>query len=415
MNKRKTAFEITSEKIEMLNRERKIYHLPGQLAGELGFSLKSFFGRYPNNYQFALVNSLGRLELALMQIVLRMTYESMCTEWYFSGAQLKRFAKAHTPKINNRHTLPTSNDKGDGTVGVMFNMAKRGFFTIEKLSHTLGSKALHKVQITARTITLEGIANMKQINDGYHCLLGEANYRGLLDREYSKIGIIAYNQLNKDVKDHKKKGTKLPPLENFSEETQDTKTLHLENFREQTSPSGEIKGTKTTPLENFNEPICGESEQKDRYKTTKDHIRHREQERGEEESKEPQTPEKSSTAKAETGSKAETESGSVGAETAKAETGNSLDLYMEKWNSLAESEDLVCIVKLTGTRLKKLKARIGEVKEFSRLFDAALKKIAQNDFLLGKVGKDWRISFDWLIVNDTNIIKIYEGFYDEQQ
>ncbi len=72
---------------------------------------------------------------------------------------------------------------------------------------------------------------------------------------YREIGIIAYNHLNKAVKDHKKSGTKMPVARNFNNY----------NAREKN-----IKHTKMPVDRNFNEPICGENGAEDLQKTIKD-------------------------------------------------------------------------------------------------------------------------------------------------
>jgi len=249
---RKTQLEVVAEELTMRNKARDIYYMKGELARQLGIDMSGFFGMYPNNYQFALLSNLGSRELALMQLVLRMTYESMCTEWFFTGTQLREFAQRFTPKINGRHAIPTGKDKDLSALGGIKELSERGFFIYERVPSLNGNKTLHRVQITAITITLEGFADMKQINDGYHFLLGEANYHGLFDEEYSEIGIIAYNKLNKAVKDHKRLRTKMPSVSDFKK---------LSAIEEN------IKKDKVPTVSDFKEPICDENEPKELHNT----------------------------------------------------------------------------------------------------------------------------------------------------
>ena len=93
MRVRKTALELVSEQLAIRNKSRDIFHLKGELAHQLGINMQGFFGMYPNNYQFALLSNLGGRELALMQIILRMTYESMCIECTLQAHSLKNFLK----------------------------------------------------------------------------------------------------------------------------------------------------------------------------------------------------------------------------------------------------------------------------------------------------------------------------------
>jgi hypothetical protein len=53
------------------------------------------------------------------------------------------------------------------------------------------------------------------------------------------------------------------------------------------------------------------------------------------------------------------------------------------------------------------------VKDLVKLFEVAIEKIGSSNFLLGNNDKGWKVDFDWMIANDTNMIKIIEGKYDE--
>lgn len=88
-------------------------------------------------------------------------------------------------------------------------------------------------------------------------------------------------------------------------------------------------------------------------------------------------------------------------------------LYAEKWNKFATDNELKKIAKMTDTRKKKLASRIEEAKDFEKLFDAVLTKIEDSSFLTGNNSNDWTVDFDWLITNDTNMIKVYEGKYND--
>lgn len=70
------------------------------------------------------------------------------------------------------------------------------------------------------------------------------------------------------------------------------------------------------------------------------------------------------------------------------------------------------VIKLTNKRKEKLKKRLDEIgeDEFIRAFDC----IKESDFLQGKNSNGWRVSFDWLIENDTNAVKVLEGKYADK-
>lgn len=70
------------------------------------------------------------------------------------------------------------------------------------------------------------------------------------------------------------------------------------------------------------------------------------------------------------------------------------------------------VIKLTNKRKEKLKKRLDELgeDEFIKVFDC----IKESDFLQGKNSNGWRVSFDWLIENDTNAVKVLEGKYADK-
>lgn len=69
--------------------------------------------------------------------------------------------------------------------------------------------------------------------------------------------------------------------------------------------------------------------------------------------------------------------------------------------------------KLTDSRRKKLLLRIEEQGEEN--IKKAIDIAANSAFLTGKNDRNWKMDFDWLIANDTNIVKILEGKYSNKQ
>lgn len=88
---------------------------------------------------------------------------------------------------------------------------------------------------------------------------------------------------------------------------------------------------------------------------------------------------------------------------------------LASWNSFCgKHPQLQQIKSITGTRRKHLKQRF-ESADF-RDFAAILAAVESSPFLLNgnprsKEHADWRVSFDWLIGNDTNFVKVLEGRY----
>jgi DNA-binding PadR family transcriptional regulator len=85
-----------------------------------------------------------------------------------------------------------------------------------------------------------------------------------------------------------------------------------------------------------------------------------------------------------------------------------ISAYMHDWNDFALKNSLNQITSLTDSRKKKLQARLKNG-DFKKLFDKALDEIKKSQYLLG--AKGWKITFDWLIKNDENILKVVEGNY----
>jgi hypothetical protein len=83
---------------------------------------------------------------------------------------------------------------------------------------------------------------------------------------------------------------------------------------------------------------------------------------------------------------------------------------LEKWNSfvLNGRSKLPKVVLLSNSRKNKLKVRL-EKKEFD--FDNILKAIDEQPWLFGNNDREWCISFDWIIENDTNFLKVLERKY----
>lgn len=86
--------------------------------------------------------------------------------------------------------------------------------------------------------------------------------------------------------------------------------------------------------------------------------------------------------------------------------------FTTAWNSLLGDHLPKIRLPLTASRDKKLRLRLKEHPTdafWSEVFQAIL----ASDFLMGRNGNgtDWRVSFDWIVENDKNCLKIAEGNY----
>jgi len=83
---------------------------------------------------------------------------------------------------------------------------------------------------------------------------------------------------------------------------------------------------------------------------------------------------------------------------------------MTSWNSFCDKFPILSnIQEISDKRRLKLKKRF-ETKSFQD-FQTILAAIEKQQFLLGKNDRGWKISFDWLIENDTNYLKVLENKY----
>lgn len=92
---------------------------------------------------------------------------------------------------------------------------------------------------------------------------------------------------------------------------------------------------------------------------------------------------------------------------------NSLADAVRAFNSQL-SEKLPMVVTFNEKRKQKLASRWQEfekVGEPSEVWQKLIEIIKNSKFLLGEAG-DWKCSFDWLIDNSTNWLKVYEGHYN---
>ena len=93
----------------------------------------------------------------------------------------------------------------------------------------------------------------------------------------------------------------------------------------------------------------------------------------------------------------------------------SIEDLVTGWNEIVATEEgFKSVAKLTDTRRKNIKARLKTHPE-SDFWNKVLNKIPRVPFLSGKNDRKWRADFDFLIKNDENALKIYEGKYDAEK
>jgi len=86
---------------------------------------------------------------------------------------------------------------------------------------------------------------------------------------------------------------------------------------------------------------------------------------------------------------------------------------VNEWNNIAAKNPVLAgVMILSKERLRHLKQRYAN-SGFRKNIITAIRTIPKYKFLLGENERKWVVSFDWLIKNDTNFVKIIEGRYKE--
>ncbi len=86
-----------------------------------------------------------------------------------------------------------------------------------------------------------------------------------------------------------------------------------------------------------------------------------------------------------------------------------IEPYADAWNLFASAYKLAEIRDISDSRRKKFGVRI---REESFHFIGILEKIKSSAMLKGETGNGWKVSFDWILENDKNYLKILEGNYN---
>lgn len=89
--------------------------------------------------------------------------------------------------------------------------------------------------------------------------------------------------------------------------------------------------------------------------------------------------------------------------------------FAESWNETFKGKLSQVELPLSTTRQRKSQARLNEHPK-AEFWEQVFGNILSSQFLLGLANSNghgkWRCSFDFLIANDTNCVKIYEGQYE---
>jgi hypothetical protein len=96
----------------------------------------------------------------------------------------------------------------------------------------------------------------------------------------------------------------------------------------------------------------------------------------------------------------------------RSEDSSALAIAVDRWNEVAQSQNLPVVQRLTSPRKAKLRARLNDCGGLEG-WSAALEKLASSDFLTGKK-TDWKADFDFLL-QEKSFTKLMEGAYDNNR
>jgi hypothetical protein len=72
------------------------------------------------------------------------------------------------------------------------------------------------------------------------------------------------------------------------------------------------------------------------------------------------------------------------------------------------------VISITEKRKPHIRARWEQFEGNIQTFETAFTKLEESEFCKGNNDRRWKASFDWLIANDTNLVKVLEGKYDNK-
>lgn len=85
---------------------------------------------------------------------------------------------------------------------------------------------------------------------------------------------------------------------------------------------------------------------------------------------------------------------------------------VDLWNSICTK--LNPIKEVSQARARKIKARLAEHPDMN-YWEHAFKKLNDSAFCTGENDSEWKATFDWVMINDNNVVKISEGAYDRKR
>lgn len=92
----------------------------------------------------------------------------------------------------------------------------------------------------------------------------------------------------------------------------------------------------------------------------------------------------------------------------------SVFVFKDLWNEACEDSGgkLDPVIKLTTVRKQKIKTRLKDLSDLAG-WNEIFKKVANSKFCCGENERGWTVSFEWIIENEENALKVLEGKYDD--
>jgi helix-turn-helix protein len=98
----------------------------------------------------------------------------------------------------------------------------------------------------------------------------------------------------------------------------------------------------------------------------------------------------------------------------KEEEGLTADDLISSWNDVLSPLGLPRVAAVNAERARKIRLRLKSYPNFE-WWNTVFNRIGKSKFLQGENPRGWRCTFDFLIDNDSNALKIYEGQYEQAE
>jgi hypothetical protein len=100
-----------------------------------------------------------------------------------------------------------------------------------------------------------------------------------------------------------------------------------------------------------------------------------------------------------------------GSETIDAPEDEDVQEFIDGWNEICGDHGLPAVTRPTSALRKKIAARLRQIPDHD-FWETVFNKCVDTRFLRGEGPRGWQVTLSWLVANEENAIRVYEGNYD---